>query len=66
MKPIVRSPEEIEDLMTWADNCLEPQFSKLPSETYENGIRNAIQWLTDLTASDPREDGRGWYTNRVV
>ena len=54
MYEIVRSDEEIDDLL---DQCIKAseRGTRFPGETYENGIRNAIEWLTDNSSVFPME-----------
>ena len=48
-----RSNKEIDDLI---DRCAEQTNkggSKYPGMTYEQGIREALEWITDEGAEDP-------------
>lgn len=53
---IQRTTKEIEELI---DQCAEARAmgkSKYPRMTYEDGIRAAIEWLTDKQAEHPLDD----------
>jgi len=53
---IVRNTEEINDVL---DDCLdvvEGKTSRFPGMTYEDGVKYAIEWLTEKGRPHPLED----------
>lgn len=53
---IKRTDEEIEDLLNRCYPAIDSGRSRFPGMSYEDGIREAIDWLTeDEPESDPLE-----------
>ena len=52
---IVKTDEEITKLYDEASRALE-QYSKYPGMTYEEGLMDAIDWITGELEGDPLED----------
>lgn len=52
---IKRSNEEIDDLLNECAEGIETGDSKYPSMSYEEGIRDAIDWITGTTDENPME-----------
>lgn len=50
-----RPQNEIDEVMNWASEGVDAG-SKYPGMSYEEGIRDAIDWITGLT--DDRPDGK--------
>lgn len=50
---IVRSKEEIDDLLEWVFEGVE-EGTHYHGMSYEEGIRNTIDWLTGFTDDNPK------------
>lgn len=53
---IVRSEEEINNLLNECDEAEEVGQTKFLGMTYEQGIKTAILWLTEQSELNPLED----------
>ncbi len=52
---IMRSDEEINELLDVCSDSESTGHSKYPGMTFEQGIRAGIEWLTDSDAEHPME-----------
>jgi len=52
---IKRTQKEIDEVMNWASEGID-EGSKFHGMSYEEGIRDAIDWITGFT--DDRPDGK--------
>lgn len=53
---IDKSQKEIDDLTDKCDEFISKGASKFPAMSYEEGIRNAIDWITGDSDDNPMED----------
>lgn len=50
---IARSDDETDELLNRVDEQRGTGSTKVPTMTYEDGLRDAIDWLTDADAENP-------------
>lgn len=56
MNTVLRTQEEIDELLNQCADSEEDGRSKYPGMTYEQGIQAAIRWLTEQGEPQPLED----------
>lgn len=54
--PLDRSEEEIDEQLNRAAEAADAGQSKWPGMTYEQGVDNALRWVTGQTDDLPMED----------
>ena len=53
----MRSQKEIQDMIARTLPSIEKGGSDVPGMTYEEGVDNALRWVTGDTDDDPIEEG---------
>lgn len=56
MYELARTPQEIDDTLNICAFAEDEGGSAYPGMTYEQGIKNAIEWLTGRTDDNPLGD----------
>ncbi len=56
MYKVIRTDDEINDLLNECDEAEEFGRPKFPSMTYEQGLKAAIMWLTEQYVANPLEE----------
>lgn len=54
---VVRTEDEIDELLNECSECEETGDSHFPGMSYENGVKAAIEWLNGDTDSHPIKEG---------
>ena len=53
---VIRTEQEIEDLVGDVDESTASGRSKFPSNSYEDGVNATLQWLTEESTVHPMRD----------
>lgn len=53
---VMRTEDEVNDLLNQCVEAEDSGRSKFPGMTYEQGVRNAIDWLTGNSDDNPMAD----------